>query len=207
MAALNLIGETVGFFGGGVLLLIGLLAVQSAWLHRSEAKPLLGTGWWPLSRLGFRNASSRPGRSVLCITLIASAAFIIVAVDAFRHREGGTTLDASQAVVGSLCRESSVPIVHDPGSEAGLDARNLAHDGASPLAGVNFERFRVRPGDDASCLNLYQPANPQWFSRRATVFSKAIALLSRARFSQARKNKITRGGCSSAISPTVLFHS
>ncbi len=61
MAALKLIGETVGFFGGGVLLLIGLLVLQSAWLHRSEAKPLLGTGWWPLSRLGFRNASSRPG--------------------------------------------------------------------------------------------------------------------------------------------------
>jgi ABC-type antimicrobial peptide transport system permease subunit len=26
---------------------------------------------------------------------------------------------------------------------------------------VNFSRFRVRPGDDASCLNLYQPRNPR----------------------------------------------
>ena len=167
MAALKLIGETVGFFGGGVLLLIGLLVLQSAWLHRSEAKPLLGTGWWPLSRLGFRNASSRPGRSVLCIALIASAAFIIVAVDAFRHREGGTTLDRKSGSGGfTLLAESLVPIVHDPGSEAGLEALNLAHDGASPLAGVNFERFRVRPGDDASCLNLYQPANPKIIAPR-----------------------------------------
>jgi len=26
---------------------------------------------------------------------------------------------------------------------------------------VTFARFRVRPGDDASCLNLYQPGNPK----------------------------------------------
>jgi len=26
---------------------------------------------------------------------------------------------------------------------------------------VTFTRFRVRPGDDASCLNLYQPRNPR----------------------------------------------
>ena len=29
------------------------------------------------------------------------------------------------------------------------------------LSGVTFEQFRVRPGDDASCLNLYQPRKPR----------------------------------------------
>jgi putative ABC transport system permease protein len=166
-AGMKLIGETVGFFGGGVLLLIGLLVLQSAWLHRAEAKSLEGTGWWPLSRLGFRNASSRPGRSVLCIALIASAAFIIVAVDAFRHREGATTLERKSGSGGfPLLAESLVPIVHDPSTDAGLDALNLTHDASSPLAGVTFERFRVRPGDDASCLNLYQPTNPRIIAPR-----------------------------------------
>jgi len=166
-AGIKLIGETVGFFGGGVLLLIGLLVLQSAWLHRVESKPLQGTGWWPLSRLGFRNASSRPGRSVLCIALIASAAFIIVAVDAFRHREGASTLERKSGSGGfPLLAESLVPIVHDPGTKAGLDALNLTHDASSPLAGVAFERFRVRPGDDASCLNLYQPKNPKIIAPR-----------------------------------------
>ncbi|MFZ0063107.1 MAG: ABC transporter permease, partial [Pyrinomonadaceae bacterium] len=168
-AGLKLIGQTTGFFGGGVLLLIGLLILQSAWLHRAEAKALQGTGWWPLSRLGFRNASSRPGRSVLCIALIASAAFIIVAVDAFRHREGATTLERKSGSGGfSLLAESLVPLVHDPGTDAGLEALNLTHDASSPLAGVTFERFRVRPGDDASCLNLYQPANPKIIAPRAS---------------------------------------
>ena len=166
-AALKLIGQTLGFFGGGVLLLIGLLVLQSAWLHRAEAKPLQGTGWWPLARLGFRNASSRPGRSVLCIALIASAAFIIVAVDAFRHREGTTTLERKSGSGGfPLLAESLVPIVHDPGTDAGLEALNLTHDASSLLAGVTFERFRVRPGDDASCLNLYQPSNPKIIAPR-----------------------------------------
>ncbi|HET6671042.1 MAG TPA: FtsX-like permease family protein [Pyrinomonadaceae bacterium] len=167
IAGLKLIGETTGFFGGGVLLLTGLLILQSAWLNRAEAKALQGAGWWPLSRLGFRNASSRPGRSVLCIALIASAAFIIVAVDAFRHREGATTLERKSGSGGfSLLAESLVPVVHDPGIDAGLEALNLTHDAASSLAGVTFERFRVRPGDDASCLNLYQPANPKIIAPR-----------------------------------------
>ncbi|MGI8917632.1 MAG: FtsX-like permease family protein, partial [Pyrinomonadaceae bacterium] len=166
-AGLKLIGETVGFFGGGVLLLIGLLVLQSAWLHRAEAKTLQGIGWWPLARLGFRNASSRPGRSVLCIALIASAAFIIVAVDAFRHREGKTTFERKSGSGGfPLLAEALVPVVHDPSTPAGLEALNLTHDAASPLAGVTFERFRVRPGDDASCLNLYQPANPKIIAPR-----------------------------------------
>ena len=39
---------------------------------------------------------------------------------------------------------------------------NLADDNPeSPLAGVKLTRFRVQPGDDASCLNLYQPRNPK----------------------------------------------
>jgi len=39
---------------------------------------------------------------------------------------------------------------------------NLVDDNPdSPLRGVKFTRFRVQPGDDASCLNLYQPRNPK----------------------------------------------
>ena len=42
---------------------------------------------------------------------------------------------------------------------AGRDAMNLPAGGA--LQDVRFDRFRVRPGDDTSCLNLYQPKNPR----------------------------------------------
>lgn len=172
-ASLHLVNQVAGFFGSGMLLLTAFLCYQAASLRRTTRRPIVGLGWWSIARLGFRNATSRPGRSVLCIALIASAAFIIVAVDSFRHREGdgGTfshregrqTLARKSGSGGfSLLAESVLPVVHDPNTSAGQEALNLATDETgSQLAGVTFARFRVRPGDDASCLNLYQPRNPR----------------------------------------------
>ncbi len=158
-SALRLIGQTPGFFGGGMLLLVAALCFQSAWLRRGGGKPIAGGGWWALARMGFRNTTYRPGRSVVCIALIASAAFIIVSVDAFR-RDGGTNNDPNSGSGGyALLAESLLPIVHDPNTAAGQEALNLRVD--DPAKRVNFARFRVRPGDDASCLNLYQPKNPK----------------------------------------------
>ncbi len=161
-AAAKLIGQVPGFFGGGTLLLAALLCYQSVWLRRNRKKPIQGIGWWPVSLLGFRNATYRPGRSVLCIALIASAAFIIVSVDAFRRDPNQNLAIKSGSGGFPLLAESLVPLVHDPNTREGREALNLAGDeAASGLSGVNFARFRVRPGDDASCLNLYQPRNPK----------------------------------------------
>ncbi|MEP6635438.1 MAG: ABC transporter permease [Acidobacteriota bacterium] len=166
-SALHLVSQVGGFFGSGVLLLAAFLCYQSAFLRRASKQPIHGRGWWPVARLGFRNATSRPGRSVLCIALIASAAFIIVAVDSFRHRGGTVAFEKKSGSGGfPLLAESLLPLVHDPNSDAGREALNLAGDAASALAKVSFARFRVRPGDDASCLNLYQPANPKIIAPR-----------------------------------------
>jgi putative ABC transport system permease protein len=163
LASFQVIGQTAGFFGGGLLMLTAVLCYQSAWLRRNRGKAIHGTGWWPVSQLGFRNATHHPGRSVLCIALIASAAFIIVSVDAFRRREDTPTLDRKSGSGGfPLLAESLLPVVHDPNTREGREALNLeASDFASSLSSVTFTRFRVRPGDDASCLNLYQPRNPR----------------------------------------------
>ncbi len=161
--SLHLVGQTAGFFGGALLLLVASLCFQSAWLRRDGGTAIGGTGWWSVARLGFRNATSRPGRSVLCIALIASAAFIIVAVDSFRHR-GETLVPDRKSGSGGfpLLAQSLLPLVHDPNTREGREELNLATDDVgSPLSGVTFARFRVRPGDDASCLNLYQPGNPK----------------------------------------------
>lgn len=162
-SALHLIGQTSGFFVGGMLLLVAALCLQSAWLHRGGGKSINGTGWWAVGQLGFRNATYRPGRSVLCIALIASAAFIIVSVDSFRHRDGAAQLDQKSGSGGfPLLGEALLPVVYDPNTSEGRESLNLTADNDSTqLSGVTFSRFRVRPGDDASCLNLYQPANPR----------------------------------------------
>jgi ABC-type antimicrobial peptide transport system permease subunit len=158
-ASLKLIGQVGGFFGAGALLLIAILFVWSAWLRSDKKQTIHGQGLLPLARLGFRNATTRPGRSVLCIALIASAAFIIVSVDAFRRDGGASELDKNSGNGGyPLMAESLLPIIHDPNSAQGKEELNLNDE---KLGDARLTRFRLRPGDDASCLNLYQPRNPR----------------------------------------------
>lgn len=157
-ATLKLIGQVGGFFGAGITLLIALLFFWAAWL-RGRKQLLAGSGWWSVSQLGFRNATTRPGRSVLCIALIAFATFIIVAVDAFRKDNAATSYEKKSGTGGyALAAEALLPLVHDPNAKEGRAELGL-DDGT--LKDVRIERFRVRPGDDASCLNLYQPRNPR----------------------------------------------
>jgi ABC-type antimicrobial peptide transport system permease subunit len=163
---LGILEAVGGFFGGGLLLLTALLCYQSVWLRRRTGK-LSGNGWLALVRLGFRNASYRPSRSVLCIALIAAAAFIIVSVEAFR-RPGGEASAARNSGSGGfpLLAESLVPLVKDPNTVEGREILNLDNPGPADLSKVRFTPFRLRPGDDASCLNLYQPRNPRIIAPR-----------------------------------------
>lgn len=159
LAAVKLIGQLPGFFGGGTLLLVALLCFQSVWLRQTRRKPIVGSGLSPVLRLGFRNATYRPGRSVLCIALIASATFIIVAVDAFRRGENVANDNNSGSGGFELVAETVVPVVHNLNISEGREALNLT--GTDLLTDVNFVQLRLKPGDDASCLNLYQPRNPR----------------------------------------------
>jgi putative ABC transport system permease protein len=158
-AALKMIGQVGGFFGAGTSLLVAILFFWSAWLRSDKKRTIQGQGAWPMARMGFRGATTRPGRSVLCIALVASAAFIIVSVDAFRRDSRAAALDRKSGNGGyPLMAESLLPVIYDPNSQQGREELNLNDD---KLAGVKITRFRLRPGDDASCLNLYQPRNPR----------------------------------------------
>jgi hypothetical protein len=144
-AGFQVIGQAAGFFGGGTLLLVALLFYQSSWLRRKHQSILAGAGWWSVARLGFRNTTYRPARSILCIALIASATFIIVAVDSFRHREATTTVTERKSGTGGypLLAESIVPLVKDPNTPDGREELNLS---GSELKDVTFTPFRLRPG-------------------------------------------------------------
>jgi ABC-type lipoprotein release transport system permease subunit len=126
-------GEAAGFFGAGTLLLVAALLFQFAWLHTRGSQHISG-----LFALGLRSVRYRPGRAVLCIALIASATFVIASLEAFRR-------DGSPAGDFQLVADSELPIFQN----------------IPPLEGVQVIPFRMRPGDDASCLNLYQPQNPR----------------------------------------------
>src|SRR5262249_11009768 len=153
---------TPGFFGAGTMLLLALLLGEHAWLRRGVRKGIQGSGWRAVSRLGFRNTTYRAGRSILCIALIASAAFIIVAVESFKRSSRGSGLDRKSGSGGfPLLAESQLPLYHDPNTPDGREALGLTDQKGFDPERIVFTAFRVRPGDDASCLNLYQPRDPK----------------------------------------------
>jgi hypothetical protein len=143
------------FFGAGALLLAAALAAVAQALH---ARPRDAAAVASVGALGMRAASFRPGRSLACVGLVASAAFVIVAVGAFR-REGDADLRAPRSESGgfTLVALAGQPLHYDLGTPDGRAALGLPADG---LAGVTIARFRRSAGEDVSCLNLYRPDRP-----------------------------------------------
>jgi hypothetical protein len=145
------------FFGAGSAWLVACLCFFVYWFRLRDRNAIEGQGWLQVSRLGLRNVTYRPARSVLSIATIASATFILISVDAFRREASTATEDPHSGTGGySLLVDLLIPIVHDPMSREGKETLGLAN-----LDLKAIEPFRVRPGDDASCLNLYEPRNPR----------------------------------------------
>ena len=94
---------------------------------------------------------------MLSIAVVASATFILISVDAFRRDGGVATQDPHSGTGGyALLVDTVLPLVNDPNSSEGRELLGL-----SSVDGVDVVPFRVLPGDDASCLNLYEPRQPR----------------------------------------------
>ena len=161
--AFGAIPQAAAFFGAGAGAMAAGLFALSGWLRRRSTPPSPSSAWRGLFTLGLTGARARPGRSVLAASLIAFATFVVVAVGAFRRVETGSPDDATSGTGGyTLMAESVVPLMFDPATAAGRAQYGLdSPDVAPTLAGVTFDLFRVRAGDDSSCLNLYRPDNPR----------------------------------------------
>jgi putative ABC transport system permease protein len=178
IAAAGLVGGAIAgaiapsdaFFGAGSAILVAGLCGAVAALRRPP-RSVAGQGWRAVVRIGLRNASERPGRSALAIAVIASAAFIVIAVDAFRLGDVDATDRRSGTGGFPLLVNLDLPLVHDPNSRDGREALGLAG-----VEGVTISPFRVLPGEDASCLNLYQPLSPR-------ILGAAPAFVEAGRFS------------------------
>ncbi len=155
------------FFGAGGLVLVAALLATAAFLRGRRRRPVQR-----LVGLGLRGASFRPGRSVLCIALVACAAFVIVSVGAFRREKIDTSARDGESGGYALVATSLLPLHHDLASGQGQESLNLPPD---VLEGVSVARFRLRGGDDASCLNLYRPGDP-------TVLAPTSDFLAAGRF-------------------------
>ncbi len=139
--ATQLAGEAQAgsFMGAGFLILTALLMLVHQWLSRPS--DIENSGKLGLSKLSIFNAKRNPLRSTLTIGLVAVASFLIAAVSSFR-------LSPSEAGTAGFdwVAQSSQPIFESLGSK---DAK------------TNVTSIRFKPGEDASCNNLYQSTQPR----------------------------------------------
>ena len=138
------------YFGAGAGLLL-FLAVASRSLMltlQQDLSRLPGT----TGGLAIRNLARRPGRSFTVITCIASGLFLVLAVGGNRS----TPSSLLYADTVALYAESAVPLYIDLNDSEERDKLGLP-DALPPFA---VTPFRLRPGDDSSCLNLGRAQTP-----------------------------------------------
>ncbi|MDG2182859.1 MAG: FtsX-like permease family protein [Mariniblastus sp.] len=153
-AATQLAGEAQAgaFLGAGFMILASLL--MSVYRTFKRSIKAHSSGRLNLSRLAIMSFQRNPLRSTLTIGLVAVACFLIAAVSSFR-------LTPSERGTGGFewVAQSSQPIYYDlnnpEGQELALGAENKLREG------TEISALRLKPGEDASCNNLYQSSQPR----------------------------------------------
>ena len=172
-------GETSNpeyFFSAGSLALIAGLAFGAVWIgykgpHGTESTTAAAKLSMP--RLLRGAASRRKSRSVATMALIASGVFLIASIGAFRLDADANAWKRNSGTGGfALIGESTLPIVKDLNTKEGRDALGLDE---SILQGVSFVPFRVRDGDEASCLNLNRAQQPRLLGVTPALLSERRA--------------------------------
>ncbi len=174
---------TLLFFLSGALLLVSAVAFAGWMLSRPSPRSIEPENVCALARLSARNASRQPGRSRLTVALIASATFLIVALQAFRIDPHRQPVGKSSGTGGyTVFAQSSVPILADLNSADGREVVNVpkAHSETTPDFSVTS--FRLSEGDETSCLSLYTPQRPRvlgapksMIERGGFAFSRTLA--------------------------------
>ena len=147
--------SVAGFFVGGALILLAALAAAFGLLGGragAEAKP-------SLAGLVLRGAGRRPWRSMATVALLACGVFVVVSIGIFRQDALSDAHLRSSGTGGfELYAETAVGVPRDLNSPAGRKAIGLAD---APIPSDAVVPFRVREGDDATCLNLNRPQTPR----------------------------------------------
>jgi len=150
------------FFGAGAMVLVACLATVWTRLRSGATGPAVAPGRGNVLRMALRNAARNPARSTLTIALVAAACFLIVSVSAFRL---DPTTQVPKPVSGNggfaLVGESAQPIYRDLNTPSGRAELGFSPDDSKLLEQTTTYALRVKPGDDASCLNLYKPREPR----------------------------------------------
>ena len=142
------------FMGAGFMVLAALLWSVYRWLKIEAGGMAVDRDKkFDLGRFARLSARRSPLRSALTVGLIAVASFLIVAVSSFR-------LAPTELGTGGFdfVATSSQPIIEDLNSAEGR--AEILGDAKIP-DDVKSYSLRFKPGQDASCNNLYQSTQPQ----------------------------------------------
>jgi ABC-type antimicrobial peptide transport system permease subunit len=149
------------FFTGGAAVLALLLGEIRYRLRQGTLTPALSRrereeSTFSLMRLSMLNTARNPGRSTLTIGLVAAASFLIVAVSAFH-------LDTGEGGTGGFefLATSDQPIHYDLNTTEGRQELGFSDTANRQMNDYRVYSLRVAAGEDASCLNLYQPKQPR----------------------------------------------
>lgn len=150
------------FFLAGLLMLGAGMCFFWSRLAAGATGPAVAPGRGNLFRLALRNTARHPGRSTLTVGLVASAVFLLGAISVFRVDVGQASLHYTSGTGGfALVAQSDLPVLADPNTDAGRAQLGIPPAEARVLRNCRIYSFRVQPGDDASCLNLYRPLHPR----------------------------------------------
>jgi hypothetical protein len=154
-----LLSSQAAFFGGGGLLLIACLAA-AAWMLRS-ARRHSETERWSLSVLAIRTAKRHPARSLLTVSLIALASFLLVTVAAMRQSPPSDPSVKNSGTGGyRMIVSADIPLLADLNTRAGRANLGMREPDAPIWSNARFTSLRRWAGQDASCLNLTRPDSP-----------------------------------------------
>lgn len=147
----------IPFYSAGTLLLIGGIAFLKYFIESNANK--VNNSKLSVISIGIRNTMRKPIRSLAVAGLLACGIFIVFTVGANR-RSPLTNAEKRESGTGgfALFGESVIPILYDLNSAKGRDFYGLNNLNAEKL---KFVSFRVKEGDDASCLNLNRVSTPQ----------------------------------------------
>ena len=157
--------KTASFFVVGIATLVASIALLAVWLDSDKTAAVRGRGLAGTATLGLRNAARNRRRSVLSVALIASASFVIIAVAAGHRNPAVETPDFNSGNGGfRYVAESSTPLLPDLNTAKGRDELDLRVESGSDdealLDKTLVMPFRVNPGENASCLNIYKTSLP-----------------------------------------------
>ena len=105
-------------------------------------------------RFGLKNAAWQPMHSNSSVVIMSLACCIIVAVGVNRH-------DALPESEYAFVAESSLPLHQSLNTSEGRLDLGFNDEDSTLIAQSEIFPFRVLPGEDVSCLNLYKPKKPQ----------------------------------------------